>query len=825
MDLMQEGVPAALPIVGAVTKAHRSLFRQERFTVIDAAGSRVSGIWDDGEVATIRQFRIRKTISPASDAIRSTSARLLDLLQNEQVAHTDECQASLVAHWNQVREDPANAIGLLLDHEHIGLSLNDALTLPIAPWRVRYEYLCRATDDSPARERLATSITQDNDAPRGIRIRVAVAEGIDPHLIDPQVSRLLSTLDASATDSSSVAADLIAVGFTEASALQAVAESIANAATDSKLAAALVRLENPAEAAGEPIYAAGLPHSLVDDLISAGCRAVNFSAIDPTEHLDGHTEIPYLTYLRGRLAPSQLQSSEVVTLAFESEAYRRYLTGDDDVVDALPPAQLDDAKAARALKRGNLPDGPVHGSVLAEAVQAIKPESSNDPAAALLKDRSLWPTLIQHGVIFDGANSSTASTYHDLASLRIARVALFEWNWSKAVTVARARLRGAKRESVRDELLNIIACALWLKGEHESALAALDSALEGDYSDALLANAAVVASELESAEAVDRFVRLAREAPNTEQRAMAAERALVFWNKRDLPAWEESTSDIPAEILEALRPLIAEQIEDERYRRILGVLAESDSDWLGRQPDSAFGQNYRKSAARVYRARAKDFLKYIRVLRDELKVAVHEEWLDHERDALVDSAIQVLLEDSSALAAAAFGVQLIEDVLPMSDTQWVKLACLTVSAIVGQVDPEQGEPQEKFIGWVAKAQRIAKSAEGSDQEFLDVLVSAAGNMLGQCFVLSRSQVVNMAMTACERIKLALAVIPTFQVNRNGVDETMKPIAELCSETLGVLNKVWPIVRDRQLLAQVNNLIESTKRIQANVQGIRRKYGA
>lgn len=801
--VVAEGLPARSPRIGAVFKARRSMFRSESFVVVDESPTGVTGIWGDGITGTLPASRLDKTVMPAAQDVRSAAGRIHALLGGARTQLTDDCLESLSVRWQDMLRVPGNVVGVLLDREPLGLSLSDALALPIEAWRVRYEFLRRSTTDALERRELAMQLVQDIAAPRGVRVRVAVAEGLDLTLIDSPVAGLFNTVDASATTTDMIADDLVEANSIDAIRLRQAAESPESMAALSSTAAALAQLVGTPSERGGGIEIADLPTSIIDDLIDRGVRRFDLTTIPAEAQVDGVPDLPLRTYVRSRLAPSDLSADEVVVLKFASEAYRRYISGEDEVAGALPRLRLNDARVARSVKRGEIPTDMPTDERLVELVSLLRSDGTRPPSEELLADPSVWSALIDRGVVGSLQASGTAAIFADVSALHGARSALFEWNWAKAATLSRERLRGARREAVRDELLNIMACALWLQGRPEPALAALDAALEVEYSDALLTNAAVVASQLEPSVAVDRFVKLAREAPNLQQRAMAAERALVLWQNDDERIWDDNDEGIPDEILEALRPLIGQPISDDRYRRIVSVLASHDDEWLAAQPVTAFGAHSDSATVRVYKARAEGIGEFITALDNELKQSGHERWLAEERDHLVSVAVRVLIENSHELGAAFFGMTLVEANIPMEPVQRIPLVCLTVAAIAQNVDPDEGEPKEVFIDWIANAKQEIASLDEDGRGTFGPLVALAGESLARSFAHARGRQLTEAAEVFDRVNGQLRTMQSWQINHQAVQELMAPISQFCRESWEVLNKVRPLVRDPRVLTAVD----------------------
>lgn len=803
------GTPAPGPLVGGLFRARRSLFKTEPFAVIDQSAHNVTGIWAiSGETDTLPATKVKAPLLSADGSILSHAGRLWAMLFSPgmRTRLSDELERTLTASYQGLISEPGHALGLVLDRKQLGLPVDYALKLPIEDWRIHYEYLSDFLAGSPERRAHAEKIAADTTAPSGIRLRVAAAEGLDGSG-GIEEARLLFAATPARLDLVQNAARIVASYLAESGVHGAIElrESIDIAPSVQARSAAALALAVTGGAAFDretAVEVAGLPIEVVDDLIDRGVRNFGFSGVSADAAVDAMPDVPLRTYVRARIAPADLSSSEVVQLGFTSEGIRRYLNGDQTVAEAIPSARLIDVAAARALRRGEAIPGEPKDPSLRELAETVN-GSENAATQVLLSDKSVWATLIHAGITGVGPDE-----LRNLAALHVSRSKLFEWDWIGAAGAARDGLRTAKREAVRDELLNVLACSLWMQGRPEQALSALDSALEGEYSDALLTNAAVVATELEHSEAVDRFVRLAEEAVGPQQRALAAEKALILWKRDDARLWEEDSDDIPEEIIEVLRLLIAEPIDDERYERVLRVLAENDEEWLAAQPIAAFGAHSGKPMVRVLKARAEGIDKFITALGNELRDAKGgaEPWVEGERDSLVEAAIGVLIENITEVGAAVFGMTIVEAKLPMKPVQRVPLVCLTVTAISMSMDGSEGEPKDIFIDWVLNARSELSSLDTDDRERMSSMVTLAGESLARSYAGARSQQLDQAVDFFNGILDKLRVIPAYQVNHQAVQELMSPISALCRESWDILNKVRPLVSDPDLLRWVDSVM-------------------
>lgn len=759
-----------------------------------------------GELVKLSSAKVSLRTYAAPDGVRSHAGRLRNLLTNQQASSllAEPAQKVVSVRLEQILAESSGAIGLLLDRRALGLTPEECLALPLDAWRIRYELLNDHPQGTQGRVDLARLVASDSAAPLGERIRLCLVFDLDLALAGDDAVAVFGQSDVVPTrvniaeSAMRVAEALEAVGAPGASVLRQAVETPEEIAEEVALASVVAALTGslPKGQAVMPIHP--LPLSVIDDLIDAGipiATPVSFSSVRAPEV----PEVPLADYLTARVEPPDLSSQAVADLHFHQEAYRRFIAGDASVAPAIATSNLPDAHAVRMLLAGETPSERPTDPRLAELVEIIQAPDTSNPSDLLLADESVWALLLDRNVVPEAGRGS-AGRFRDLSLLRRARQALFEWEWDRARETAREGLRSAKPEAVRDELLNIVACSLWLQDQPEPALAALDKALEGEYTDALLTNAAVVAHEMDHDIAIERFVRLARDAPGPHQRAMAAERALMLWASDEDRVWEDEDDedDIPLEIRDALRSLIAEPLPEDRYVRLLRTLAVHDDDWLAGRSASNFGEQASTPAVRIFKARAKDLDSFVKALEQELSAEDPAPWIAAERDLVVGGAIDVLLDRNDEIGAAFFGLALLESSINVPASQRVPLICLTVSSISQNIDPKDGEPKDIFIDWVVDARQSLSTMDEEARERFSGLVAFAGEALARSIASARYHQMDQAIDLYNQVMSMVSGMPARRVNQRAVREAMDPIRKFCRETDQILRKVLELVVDSEL---------------------------
>ena len=290
-----------------------------------------------------------------------------------------------------------------------------------------------------------------------------------------------------------------------ASAIEAVAEGETTVLLDDNPTMALHRaLSGRAELdAKHAISLADWPLSLTDDLIDA--RRLTAAAVrripeSAKVRVCGGAPVALRSYLLARLDPEALDDASVVALRFSEEAERRYIEkGNPAFKKALSESRRQRLESMRTLREGRpldrhaedrLRSEDPQGRLLAQVSSMLRTGAAAGLASELHEDGSVVELI---------ASATEAVGLQELPERLAAPVALrraidriFCWDWEGAAEQARMGLRRASRESVRDELLNLLAYALWELGNDDAAVAALNKAIDGQYNSALISNRRVV---------------------------------------------------------------------------------------------------------------------------------------------------------------------------------------------------------------------------------------------------------------------------------------------------------------------------------------------
>ena len=758
----------------------------------------------------------RFNLAPISaNPMRTRPGRLWWAIRSLIDSFTDDVSDVLRAELAQitsVSSDETVAFGLeALPH---GLDESEMLRLGVEPWRVAYERLrlmpssARASDreirsvltssDCPASTRLALAIHSRAPLDHALRdfpaLAAAVAGGLDgesgdARAISDEASRLVDALRAASVPS--------------AEQLQKV--------IDSPEACVGTRAAVLASLSGSPASSltvdTTIPLSVVDDLIDAGCSV----------ELEGDWERHDRVYCVARQDPVALDDAGVIELEFAVEALRRARAGN---LDAFGHLLSDDERFSVAISELAASGRPIDPDALASMGGSSSAESLReallsgqwaDLPLAIVEATGVGDLLLNLDLPDREPRSAGEAALMVRIALRKARDALFEWDWDGAVQRGQLGLRWSTEESVSDELMNVVAAALWMRGKRMEALQLLRKALEGQYTIPLVCNTAAVAATLDTETALRELSRLAKESPDDVMRLVAAERAFVVWRS----SVEEDDPEPPAVLLSALRSLLTLNVSDDRYRQVLKILAEHDSDWMAAQPPSAFGRRGASVEARVYRARAKGFSEYISELASVHSAQPRPQWVEEEA-AQLGGVIVAYLAENLGEQSASHGVSIAMDVfsagLPLAADMHVRLVTL-VSASVAEL-VEDSEPKDDFIDWALAAKKRVREIADEDRAELKRLLEASSNQLALAFLSNREgHVGRLIETFNNFLEQAQALGRAGQLNEQEFRKAMVAVAAEAGDHAKTVKRALSIVSDKDLKTAGQNLLGTAQELQ------------
>ena len=569
------------------------------------------------------------------------------------------------------------------------------------------------------------------------------------------------------------------------------------------------------------------PSSLLDDAIELGVLRV-----EPNERQHSLAK-----YVLARTDPDVLVRDDLIELNHEPEIARRaFLQGDRATLDALPESRTtNQLKVLDSLRGGDVHaaieqlasfDGQTRSKVesIARSLEQSSLEAATDE---VLTDGTTWPILaplIPADASLLNSLSADRPAMRGIAAWRAlsgAVARLWDWDWEGAAVEAKRCLLVARDEQTRDEALNLLACAEWELGDDADAIAALSSALEGSYTEGLQVNIGVVATGLEPRLAGEHLGKLAAQAPTQAMRVAAASRALDLWYADPEPwATDEGEHVLPADLRDALRRLVRSDVDEAAFVRFTRTMSRWDEEWLASE-DSLSGSPFAGSAAAsVYQAKARDFESFVKTLASVLRRDDAPAWASEERDGLVGSAINALDPDDANSFAASFGLVLIDNGLPMGASVYIDLVAYTVVAVCQGIDPEEGEPKERFIDMVAQARSRVGEVAADEQERSGKVLDFAASTVARSIAAARAHQYDQVVDLYNDLVNKLRGVPGHQINRSAVRGATQPAIDFLSDTVRMLERLIAQIPNDEFHNQLTEFRNSARELLTAFNGVR-----
>ena len=799
-----------VPSPGQLGEVHNVAARLRRSTALVVAHDPVTNqlrmVTERGE---IRETNGRLRTAPVNaNPLATRPGRIWWALNHFSHSFPPEAATELREQYTQLTAsitDETIAFGLeALPH---GLDDGELRRLGVEGWRISYERLRLSPGTARTNDRDIRSILNSQDCPASVRLALALntSAPIDlalrawPTLAVAFAAREQSTardFGALSREAVSLAQTLSELGSDRGALITAALSGGGNVTTPGgQLLAALNGTS------GGPVRVdRSVPLSLIDDVIDRGC------SVELTDEWDDADR----RYVVARQHPEQLTDNEVLELSFGEEALRRarsgqlatfgHLLNPDEQLSVAITALVESGRSLDAAALESLGDSPT-AQELKTVIEAG--EWTNLPLT-LVENPGIGNLLVELAPPDREPRSPIEAGVMARSALRASQRSLFEWDWDSAVRQGQRGLALSDDEVVRDELMNVIAAALWMRGKQTEALHLLRKALEGQYTMPLVCNAAAVAATLDVPVALSELSRLAREAPDEVMRLVAAERAFVVWqNSVD----DEDDPEPPAVLMAALRSLLTLNVSDDRYRHVLRILAEHDADWMAKQPPAAFGRRGASPEARVYRARAKGLSEFIAELASVHQVTPRPAWVEEEAVRLGSFLVGFLannLGEDGAITGVSIAMDVLSTSLPLPAEVHIRLVAL-VSASVGDVIDE-GEPKDEFLVWFKAARARTKELAGDEKDELIRILNAGGDRLaGSYFTFRHSQVNELIDIFNRFLEEADQFARTGQLNERAFKDAMKAVASDASSHLATIKKALAIVTDPELRVAGNEL--------------------
>ncbi|GGN18359.1 hypothetical protein FHR83_004103 [Actinoplanes campanulatus] len=402
-----------------------------------------------------------------------------------------------------------------------------------------------------------------------------------------------------------------------------------------------------------------LPEALLDDLVDAHA----LTKVDADGTARG-------AYLRCRLHPGRVTPDELAAAGFTAEQARRhYLARDTDALDALDGADpaVGHYRALLAFvrdrDRGQADDLWPQTRALVDLI-----DGGGEVPEQLAADRSAWPLLRDAALQGRITVPEHVSAAHpDFAAwyglCRLTRL-VYDGDWEGTVRLARAIGRATRGGPLADEVASLVAYAKWQLGDHDGALAALDTGPAARFRAGLTLNASVIAAEKGSAAAQEPLARLAREAPDQRLRNGALIKALGLWIADD------AVTEYPPELAALVHGRLADRIDDDDFfLDLLKFSANNDASWVAATPAiRATGGNqadmvrYFQTRCRILEEhRPETFSDLAEVLSQIWRRDPRPEWQARERDWFADLLLDLVHRDFGEAAGLAGVIEILLD--------------------------------------------------------------------------------------------------------------------------------------------------------------------
>jgi hypothetical protein len=518
----------------------------------------------------------------------------------------------------------------------------------------------------------------------------------------------------------------------------------------------------------------GISLSLLDDLIDSGMQFPPATIAKLT--------VADRVYLTGRLNPERLSDQEVADLQFhKEETRRRVIAGDINQLADMEEIPSD-IRARAQFARDKVFSDAIR-EALPQWVAAIETfANSSDPLRTIppeiTREGILWSygaeVLGQAVTTYPLANDDSARQFLSWACLNVAQNFLYERKTDLAIEAAKAALMQAQTEKLKDEALNLIACAHWLDERDSEAIAALQNALAGNRNESLQVNLGVVASMSNPETAALELARLVSESDSLELRSNAAMRAAGMWLNDENP-WKSDVKDgMPSAIRDALRIIVTEPIPIETFVFVARVLSHQDSVWLANKSNLGRSQHGGTTEARVLCARAAGFDQFIAELISIFRQPNPSQWVTDERDNFVDALINQSKSDFD-LGAALFLANALDKGLPVIDKHRILISPLSVLEMCAVLDPEKGEPQDRFFTDLLTTQNRFKNHE--DYSGWTDLYQMAWDRLTAIHCLANHKLLLRLSEIHDDGVNQLSKIPAHQIEPAGVRQFFSPLVD------------------------------------------------
>jgi tetratricopeptide (TPR) repeat protein len=518
---------------------------------------------------------------------------------------------------------------------------------------------------------------------------------------------------------------------------------------------------------------------------------------------------------------TNLDTDELEPLNATREIARRaYLSNDRNKLRALALEDLSllaDYVALDAIRNGETPDTVPDNDTLKAVVASLTAGRAHPNALA---DPSAW-TILGELITEEDAEQypEQAATWQ----LENALTDIAAWQFESALTRARTALKWSHDEAVRDEALNIVGFVLYQQGNDDGAIAALEKALEGEYSANLQANIGIIAEDLRPEVAAHHLARLAHEAPTLDLKLAAVRHAFNIWTGSE-DAWAEDGLVIPDDLLGTLRSLVVEEIPYDDYVSLMRLLSSADSKWLAYAANTNSGPHTVTAARKIYIGKAaRDPGDYVKALADVSKTGNEEEWFVAEKTGFVESLRSMIFSEEGSIGPASYAFAAIDQGLELDDFDYVTLACGAAISIFAAIAEDESLPSDKVRDMVLEANRRARSLDGEQRKLVDPLIRHAGNQYGAVVAGFHAQVHDNIVGALSAMAAQMYGMPRRRVNWSVVENAIRPMRDQARDSGREVRQAMTLVTDAKLKTGIGELAITLEALASRLANPRRMF--
>jgi hypothetical protein len=237
-----------------------------------------------------------------------------------------------------------------------------------------------------------------------------------------------------------------------------------------------------------------------------------------------------------------------------------------------------------------------------------------------------------------------------------------------------------------------------------------------------------------------------------------------------------------------------------------------DEEWLASEGCLNGSPFAGSAAASVYQAKAREFESFVQTLAGVLGREDPPAWASEERDALVGSAIAALDPDDANPFAASFGLTLVDNGLPMEASVHIDLVAFTVVAVCQGIDPEEGEPKERFIDMVTQARAMVSDVVADEQERSCKVVDFAASTVARSIAAARAHQYDQVVDLYNDLAFKIRGVPNHQINRSAVRGATQPAVDFLSDTLRMFERLITLIPNDEFKNQLTEFRNSAREL-------------